>query len=81
MEFTDIHTIQRTMELSVEKRHRQAEALRLARQVSPPHRQGMSRQYRLFVCDLGYMLVSLGARLVEYGLPPYYPAEANARKG
>lgn len=68
MRSTDFYLTERTMEMNVEKQLREAEAQRLAHQARPQHQEGMSQRGRWLMCELGYALVALGARLEAYSL-------------
>jgi hypothetical protein len=54
------------MEQSVEERLREAEGRRLARMAAPSGQRPVPERIRWLACELGYHLVSLGARLEEY---------------
>jgi hypothetical protein len=77
----NVYIAKRSVDLYVEARQREAATRRLARQMKASRQEGLPRWFRLLVCDLGYLLVSLGARLVEYGLPPYYRAKVETSRG
>jgi hypothetical protein len=62
----DYGIAKRTMEQGVEQRLREAEGRRLARLVMAPGQRPVSERVRWLACELGYQLVSLGARLEEY---------------
>jgi len=74
MRFTDPYLAERTMQLRVTEERKEAEAKHLARQAlphAPGLRPGLGRR---LVGRAGILLVTLGGRLVRYGLPPYRPA-------
>jgi hypothetical protein len=56
------------MNLRVEDELRLAEARGLARQTSVLRENSLSQRGRSLLCELGYQLVALGARLEEYAL-------------
>jgi hypothetical protein len=59
------------MDRRVEKARRQAEPHHLLQQAGVESQIWLSRQGRELTRSLALLLVSLGARLVSYGLPPY----------
>lgn len=81
MTYRDVYIAEQTMNSNVEERLRQAEAKRLVRRLALPHRSGLSRQLRLLVCELGYLLVSLGAWMERYGQPQYQGLEGKTSRG
>jgi hypothetical protein len=68
MRSTDFYLAERTMEMNVEEQQREAEAHRLAHQARPQRPEGISQRGRWLMCELGYALVALGARLEAYSL-------------
>ncbi len=62
----DYGIAKRTMEQNVEQRLKEAEGRRLARMAATPGQRPVSERIRWLACELGYQLVSLGARLEEY---------------
>jgi hypothetical protein len=62
---TDLYVAERSMSLYVDEARREAARL--------PAR-GSVRAFAVVVRQLSLLLVSLGGRLVAYGLPPYHPS-------
>jgi hypothetical protein len=73
MRSVDFYSAERGMVMRVAEEHRDAEMRSLARRAGaqPPWSSGYGRR---LVGQLALLLVSLGGRLVRYGLPPYRPA-------
>jgi hypothetical protein len=68
----DLYVAEQTMGNRLEERRR-AHARRQHREASARQPGWLSWQARWLVCELGYRLVALGARLEAYALPPYRP--------
>jgi hypothetical protein len=81
MSFDDFFLAERTMQMRVDEELSQADGQRLVRLARPRHRPWLFRQGRLVLCELGYLLVVLGARLEEYGLPPSQPLKGELSNG
>ena len=81
MSYGQVYIAQRTMDVDAEEKLRNAESWRTRRQARSHQTGSLSRQGRLLLCQLGYLLVALGARLEAYGLPQYHPVpvEQNTR--
>jgi hypothetical protein len=73
MSYGQVYIAQRTLDVDMEEKLRNAEDWRTRRQARSHHPSSLSRQSRLLVCHLGYLLVALGARLEAYSLPEYRP--------
>jgi hypothetical protein len=81
MRSADPYLAQREMEMRVGAELRQAEARGLANLARSAQRPSLSGRCRWLLCDLGYVLVVLGARLEAYALPPYRPLNGEAKRG
>jgi hypothetical protein len=68
----NLYIAEQTMGSRLEER-RQAQARRQSQEASAQEPGWLSWQARWLVCELGYRLVALGARLEAYALPPYRP--------
>lgn len=69
MEMGDFYSNERLMQLRVAEERSQARARGLHRTESPS-RRWLPRQGCWLLCQMGRMLVMLGRRLEQYGLPP-----------
>jgi hypothetical protein len=74
MRSTDFYLAERTMNLQVREAHSEAEARGLAREAGI---EPYGRLARRGACWLALLLVAVGGRLVQQGLPPHRPAEAD----
>jgi hypothetical protein len=81
MSYGQVYIAQRTMDVDAEEKLRNAEAWRTRRQARSHQTGSLSRQGRLLVCQLGYLLVALGARLEAYSLPQYRPVPVEQNTG
>lgn len=68
MSYGEIYSAERTMGARIEERLQSLQAQRLLRQARGHRRTWLSRQARALVCDVGYRLVVVGARLEGYSL-------------
>jgi hypothetical protein len=78
MQSTDPYLAERTMQLRVTEERKGAEAERLARQALPHEPEPRPALGRRLAGRAGILLVTLGGRLVRWGLPPYRPARETA---
>jgi hypothetical protein len=74
MQGIDFYSAERDMQMHVESEHRRASTRGLAREARPFHRPWVTRQTCGLLCQIGYSLVALGARLEEHARPPFTPA-------
>ena len=81
MSYGQVYIAQRTLDVDMEEKLRNAEAWRTRRQAWSQQTGSWSRQGRLLVCQLGYLLVALGARLEAYSLPEYRPTNSEPSRG
>jgi len=68
----DLYAAEETMHHRLEER-RSAHARRRHRSENARPERRLAWQARWLLCELGYRLVALGARLEAYALPPYQP--------
>ena len=66
--FGDPYLYEREMELRIESELRHAQARGLARIAAGGQPGRLSRYEQEFLCEFGYQLVALGARLESYAL-------------
>ena len=69
------------MEIHLQEMLHEAAVERLAREVSGPERRWLYRQRCRWLRRLGQLLVGLGQRLQQVGLPPAVAVEGRARTG
>jgi hypothetical protein len=65
----DLYSMERSMDMRVRQELRQAEASRLGKLARAQNQGAVSGWVRGLACEVGYLLVALGARLEQYGLP------------
>jgi histone H3/H4 len=77
----DLYVAERTMHLQVEENLQEAAFHRLLRQAGMQRRGWASQRVCCLLCQLGHLLVALGERLRQYGLPSSRPLEGQMRGG
>jgi hypothetical protein len=80
MESIDFYSAERSMQMHVASERNRARVRGLAREARPFHRPWLTRQACGLLCQLGYSLVALGARLEEHARQPFAPAVVGGRR-
>lgn len=65
----DFNIAEPMMNMNVEEAQRRAKARRMVLQVGMLHRPWLSRQGCWLLCQMGHLLVAMGRRLEQCGLP------------
>jgi hypothetical protein len=70
----DLYSAERDMRDHVARERSKSQIRKLAEEAQPFHRPWLARQACGLICQMGYSLVALGARLEEHARPPFAPA-------
>lgn len=76
MDFSDLYTAERLMEMRVKEALEQAEVRRLLREAGVRQQGFLQRQSRWLVSWIGCLLMALGQWLLNYALPQSAPLPA-----
>jgi hypothetical protein len=75
MTHMDFRSARAVMDMRVDEAQQQAEARHLRRRHGVRQPDWLPRQGCWLLCQLGHLLVALGERLEQYGLPQSLPLE------
>ena len=81
MSYGQVYIAQRNMNADRQDKLRNAEEWRARRQARAHHQGSLSGYSHRLLGRTSLLLVTLGARLVRYGLPPYGPIEGEPSAG
>jgi hypothetical protein len=75
MSYCDVYIAERSMELQAKEATRKAELRRVVCAADMKRRGWLSQQSCWLLCQIGRLLVALGHRLEQAGMPQALPAE------